>query len=98
MMTFPRRAALVPLALAAAGLFAPLRVAAAADNAELKPDASKTGAGPRGTAVGPSTNPAEPIPPAGSRTGAGPRGTAVAPSTNPAEPKNPENPAQPKNK
>ena len=56
------------------------------------PDASKTGAGPRGSKVGPRTNPAEATPGVNSRTGAGPRGTAVGPSTNPAQPKNPAQP------
>ncbi len=47
--------------------------------------ASQTGAGPRGTTVGPSTEPGQPNQPATAETGVPPRGTKAAPSTNPAQ-------------
>jgi hypothetical protein len=53
----------------------------------IKPDPSKTGTGPRGTPVAPSTDPgtsAGPTSSAPSQTGVGPRGTEVGPSTEPS--------------
>jgi len=50
----------------------------------IKPDESKTGAGPRGTKVAPSADPATSAGPTSSspsQTGSGPRGTKSGPST-----------------
>ena len=50
-------------------------------------DKSKTGAGPRGTKVAPSTDPgtsAGPTSSSSEETGKGPRGTKAAPSTEPS--------------
>jgi hypothetical protein len=50
------------------------------------PDESKTGAGPRGTGVGPSTEPGASVGPtssSASQTGTGPRGSKAGPSTEP---------------
>jgi hypothetical protein len=89
-----KQIAIVPVALAI-GSIVPAYAQGTTDTGTQTPhapDASKTGAGPRGSKVGPTTNPAEATPGVHSRTGAGPRGTAVAPSTNPAQPKNPAQP------
>ncbi len=86
--------AIVPLALAIGGI-APAYAQGSTDTGtqtQHTPDASKTGAGPRGSKVGPTTSPGQVMPGAGTRTGEGPRGTKVAPTTNPAQPKNPAQP------
>ena len=53
----------------------------------IPPDQSKTGAGPRGTKVAPSTDPgtsAGPTSSSPSQTGMGPRGTKAGPTTEPS--------------
>jgi hypothetical protein len=45
----------------------------------------QTGAGERGTKVGPTTTPDQPPQPTTAKTGVEPRGTKVAPSTNPTQ-------------
>src|SRR6185312_10487093 len=90
-----KRLAIVPLVLAIGGVV-PAYSQSTTDHGPQGPrDASKTGAGPRGSKVAPSTNPAEPTPTVGQRTGEGPHGSKTGPTTNPAQPKNP---AQPTNK
>jgi len=62
----------------------------------MSSDTDKTGAGPRGTRVAPSSNPTlstNPASPPESTTGVGPRGTKAAPSTEPGAPTN-QNPQQ----
>lgn len=93
--TILKRLAIVPLALAIGGVVPAYSQNTTDHGPQGARDAAKTGAGPRGTAVGPSTNPAEPTPSVGQRTGEGPHGSKAGPTTNPAQPKNP---AQPTNK
>lgn len=62
-------------------------------------DTARTGVGPRGTPVAPSTDPGlagQSTSSAPSQTGAGPRGTPAAPSTQPgaASPGQPSNPVR----
>ncbi len=90
MKTFPRRAVFAPLAIAFAGVAASHTLRAAESDTKRKRDPSMTGAGPRGSAVAPSTNPASPV--TNSPTGTGARGSPVGPSTNPGQPRNPSSP------
>lgn len=95
MKTFARRVALVPLTLAIWGTVLPAYAQGTTEKetqTPRQPDASRTGAGPRGSKVGPTTNPAQATPSPTSRTGAGARGSPAGPSTNPAQPKSPVQP------
>jgi len=91
---FLKQMAIVSVALAIGGI-TPVYAQSATDTGtptHRTPDASKTGAGPRGSKVGPTTNPGQVMPGANTRTGEGPRGSKVAPTTNPGQPKNPAQP------
>lgn len=57
----------------------------AANQTEQVPDKTKTGVGPRGTKVAPSTARNQPKQPRTAETGTPPRGTKVAPSTTPGQ-------------
>ena len=94
MNRFVKQMAIVPVALAI-GSLVPAYAQSATDTGtqtQHTRDPSKTGVEPRGTKVGPSTNPAQTTPGVNSQTGVGPRGSKVAPTTNPAQPKNPAQP------
>lgn len=84
------RSTLVPLLalLGALGLAAHSQAQNAAPPG-MKTDPDKTGVGPRGTKVGPSSSPTlstQPASPPATTTGSGPRGTPTSPSTDPGAP------------